>query len=452
MKKIGIIASILGALILIYALSMDTTVTYISGMERFGKEGFNPELKSVHNVGLMEKKQTLQMIGGLAIVVGVLLIGFSIKEVASRNTSPKEKSDSVDKNGTSRVNREEYKINDSKYVGEMDITFPSYQLFLIKIYEIEKNNTLDKYVLGDQVFDSLESVLLEANSKYKAELEKEKQRLIEIEEEKLAQEKLSVELEEKAHQEEELRRFKKHEEDERLAPIRAAKKKKISIIIAISLVMLSGLLVYYGNKQAKELEARELADKIEREKIEEEMRLAEDQRKIAEEKIKEELKEIFSTGSFLGFKLGENNLEMLSKLADNKSAKKELSDLYFIECNSGQCRDLFKNTALGDAFKVVKFKYCVPDAKESKGVGYFKMTGFEIEFKDRQDGEKYGAYLAKNNNPPNPPKNTIQIFNSYSYRVELNWSKDLETKDYNYKIRDICDNWRGIFGVRPQKY
>ena len=78
MKKIGIITSILGALILIFALSMDTTVTYMSGMNRFGKEGFNPELKSVHNIGLIEKKQTLQMIGGLAILVGVLLIGFSI--------------------------------------------------------------------------------------------------------------------------------------------------------------------------------------------------------------------------------------------------------------------------------------------------------------------------------------------------------------------------------------
>ena len=243
MKKIGIITSILGALILIFALSMDTTVTYMSGMNRFGKEGFNPELKSVHNIGLIEKKQTLQMIGGLAILVGVLLIGFSIKEGSSKNASLKENSDSVHKNGSLGLDRESDGVDGIKFEGEIDISFPTYQLFLTKIYEIEKNNTLDKYVLGDRVFDTLENVLLEAHIKYRAELEKQNQRLIKIEEEKLAQEKFAIELAEKVRQEEELRLIKKQEEDERLAPIRAANRKKISIVITISLVLLSVFLI-----------------------------------------------------------------------------------------------------------------------------------------------------------------------------------------------------------------
>lgn len=452
MRKIGIIASILGALILIYALSMDTTVTYISGMERFGKEGFNLGLKSVHNIGLIEEKHTLQMIGGLAILVGVLLIGFSIKEVTGKNTSVKEHSDSVDKNGNPGVDRGDYGVNDNKFEGEMDISLPSYQLFLTKIYEIEKNNTLDKYVLGDQVFDSLENVLLEANLKYKAELEKENQRLIKIEEEKLAQEKLAIELAEKARQEEELRLLKKQEEDERLAPIRAANKKKISIVIAISLVMLSGFFVYYGNKQAKEREARELAEKIERERIEEEMRLAEEQRKRTEEKIKEELKVIFSTGSIFGFKIGDDNLERLSKVSDNKSEKKEFGDEYYIKCGSDECKDLFKDAAITEALKSVKFSFCVPDAKETKGQKYFKMTGFKIVFKEYQQAKEYREYLALNKNLPNPPSKVIQKFDAYSDLIALNWKKDTETRDYNYRIRDICNNWRGIFGGRPHKY
>ena len=195
-----------------------------------------------------------------------------------------------------------------------------------------------------------------------------------------------------------------------------------------------------------------MSEKIERKKIEDERLLAEENRRKTEENIKEELKTIFSTGVIFGFKIGDNNMESLSKLMVNKTVENNYHGKYYMKCDQNQCKDLFKDAALQAALKSVEFSFCVPDAQEFKGKQHFKMTGFKIEFFDYQQATSYKEYLDLNKTILNPPAKVIQKFERFINGIELNWSKDLKTRDYNYYVTDICDNWRGVFGGRPHKY
>lgn len=57
------------------------------------------------------------------------------------------------------------KIISISWDGVRDISDTSYQLFLTKKYQIEKNLTLEKYVIQDKVFSTLEDSLKEADSR-----------------------------------------------------------------------------------------------------------------------------------------------------------------------------------------------------------------------------------------------------------------------------------------------
>lgn len=56
------------------------------------------------------------------------------------------------------------------FEGQREITVPKYQLFLTKLFAIEKNNTLDKFTIGDDVFDDLRAALINADSRYEQQL------------------------------------------------------------------------------------------------------------------------------------------------------------------------------------------------------------------------------------------------------------------------------------------
>ena len=61
--------------------------------------------------------------------------------------------------------------------GPRDITLPAYQLFLIKRFGVEKNNTLDKFAIGNDVFDDLQTALANVDVRYAqlvAELERDR--------------------------------------------------------------------------------------------------------------------------------------------------------------------------------------------------------------------------------------------------------------------------------------
>lgn len=62
--------------------------------------------------------------------------------------------------------------------GKRDFALPAYQLFLTKRFGVEKNNTLEKFVIGNDVYDDLPSALSEADALYG-------QHLVKLEAEKL---------------------------------------------------------------------------------------------------------------------------------------------------------------------------------------------------------------------------------------------------------------------------
>lgn len=56
--------------------------------------------------------------------------------------------------------------NSDFFNGVRDINSPKYQLFLIKRFSIEKNAVLEKYVVGDEIFGTLEDALESASRNY----------------------------------------------------------------------------------------------------------------------------------------------------------------------------------------------------------------------------------------------------------------------------------------------
>ena len=62
--------------------------------------------------------------------------------------------------------------------GQRDIALPAYQLFLTKRFGVEKNNTIEKFVIGNDVYEDLPSALADADARYG-------QQLVKLEAEKL---------------------------------------------------------------------------------------------------------------------------------------------------------------------------------------------------------------------------------------------------------------------------
>jgi len=67
------------------------------------------------------------------------------------------------------------------FTGERDVSNPAYQLFLTKKYNIEKNSTLEKYLIENEVYDTLKLALAAAAKRYQAVID-------EIEEKRALQE------------------------------------------------------------------------------------------------------------------------------------------------------------------------------------------------------------------------------------------------------------------------
>lgn len=74
------------------------------------------------------------------------------------------------------VNVRSENINNRKYREERNIQIGKYQLFLTEKYSIQKNVTLEKYVIGDSLFESLDDALRFADAKEREADAKEKEK------------------------------------------------------------------------------------------------------------------------------------------------------------------------------------------------------------------------------------------------------------------------------------
>lgn len=75
------------------------------------------------------------------------------------------------------------KAQESLFDGERNVSSSSYQLFLTNRFDIEKNSTLEKFVIDNTVFDTLADALGEADSRYTKHLS-----MLKAEEERLLRE------------------------------------------------------------------------------------------------------------------------------------------------------------------------------------------------------------------------------------------------------------------------
>lgn len=124
---------ILGGFIVFWAIAIfDTSVPVGNGMR-------------VNNLGLIADKQNYLIFGVGLFVIG-LVISFFKKNDSVNNQPP---------------NFTEVKTtSDSNlWQGEKDINDDSYKLYLVKKYNIDKNTTLEKYVIENKLFATIEDAL-----------------------------------------------------------------------------------------------------------------------------------------------------------------------------------------------------------------------------------------------------------------------------------------------------
>jgi formylglycine-generating enzyme required for sulfatase activity len=90
--------------------------------------------------------------------------------------------------------------------GQRDIALPAYQLFLTKRFGVEKNNTLDKFVIGNDVFNDLPAALADADARYGQQLAELAAQKLQVEREASAREQSEIEAAQREQAQAEQRR------------------------------------------------------------------------------------------------------------------------------------------------------------------------------------------------------------------------------------------------------
>lgn len=131
MRNLGIVLLIIGVFAFIAGFQIDTTV-YAGFGER------------VHNIGLMNDRQNLLIFAGVLSVIGAIFLAVASKSNVSGSSPATTK----------------------KFDGERNLTATNYQLYLTQTFNIEKNATLEKYIIESSVFDTLADALEAAHQRY----------------------------------------------------------------------------------------------------------------------------------------------------------------------------------------------------------------------------------------------------------------------------------------------
>lgn len=140
MRSFGVWLAVFGGVFALLAINMDVTVPT-------GPYGFD----RVNNMGLMADRQNYLMLSIGAVVVGVLLFVFG------KHNTPTPESAST----SSPESQASAKI--AFYARERDLAEGAYKLYLVKKFNIEKNETLGQFVLDELLFDTLEEALVTAD-------------------------------------------------------------------------------------------------------------------------------------------------------------------------------------------------------------------------------------------------------------------------------------------------
>jgi hypothetical protein len=141
-KNIGwILISIGGAIVLWAFFIFDTTVAVDAYMR-------------VNNLGLLNDQRNYSMLGGFVAVVGI----FFLLRTESKDTQVKDMKEKPKNQPISSP-----RIINQGFSGNKSIDNDAYKIFLVKKYSIEKNVALDKFIVGERLFNSIEEALIYAS-------------------------------------------------------------------------------------------------------------------------------------------------------------------------------------------------------------------------------------------------------------------------------------------------
>ena len=166
MRGWGITLVVVGGIALLLALNMNTSVSTAVG--------------SVQNIGLVADRPNYLLMAGLAILIGSLMAIFGgTKQVMQAISQPAVAAPLVS----------------NEPPCERDLNLDGYRLWLASKYEITRNDVFDRFVMGDQTFDTLDAALAMAHEgeenllRERAELERQRAE---------REERLRIEAEEQA--------------------------------------------------------------------------------------------------------------------------------------------------------------------------------------------------------------------------------------------------------------
>jgi len=169
---------------------------------------------------------------------------FSILAVLALMAIPKIENDkSASDSSHSAKAIAKQKAQESLFEGERNLSSSSYQLFLTNRFDIEKNSTLEKFVIDNTVFDTLADALGEADSRYTKHLS-----MLKAEEERLLRE--ATEQEQNLAKEE-AEREKLRRASEALAKEREEHRKKVlrkAMPWAVAAVLLIVVIIFFVSR------------------------------------------------------------------------------------------------------------------------------------------------------------------------------------------------------------
>jgi len=310
----------------------------------------------------------------------------------------------------------------ANFIGERNISSSPYQLFLIKKYGIEKNNTLEKYVFDNEVFDTLIGVLQEADRRYVAELgaiEREQTERI-----------LQAEIENRANQERlrrdsEIAAQKHHQELKRqveLEKITAIRNKRIRVLVTVLLIVgIPPFLVfaYKSSVESKRIASIIAEDEKQREIAAKKAADIELQKKEIVDKTDEDLRKMFFSHDLFGFKIGEKNLALLDNkvgIDDIKWAGQDTgygkTKRYWLVTYRDSLEKITNNLELANRLKEISFSYCATPNSSFKinnksTYGALILNGVYIEFASLDEARSFDTKIFVYNRGKEPSLTAI---------------------------------------------
>ena len=284
------------------------------------------------------------------------------------------------------------KQKESGFEGERDISSSSYQLFLTREYGIEKNATLEKYVIGNDVFTTLEESLREADRRYKLKLsdalEKEEAARREL---TLMMKNAEIERTERSNQEARIRQ-EELEREAKLAPLKAAKRKKMHLVYALVAITCVGV-GYVLVKQIEENKEKLLKTQ---EEEKEQKHLAEWKATVARAELIQQSRQtnlkllgMYKKNNIFGFEIGAKNYLLLGdQIGTNYLYKFGVE--YQVSVEKDQLAKLIADDGISSKIEKMSLRYCASagdkvNLNDKSTLRHLKLVGVALVFHQKDD-------------------------------------------------------------------